>query len=704
MKWEITDQILYGADYNPDQWLDREDILLKDIELMKEAHITVISLGMFSWSTIEPTEGNFTFDWLDSVLDNLYSAGIRVFLSTPSGARPSWLAYKYPEVLRTAANGQRNIFGERHNHCYTSPVYKEKLHIINKKISERYSEHPAVIMWHISNEYGGDCHCELCQEEFRSWLKNRYKTLDKLNAAWWSIFWSHKITQWEHIHSPAPHGDTTLHAKNLDWKRFVTHQTVNFMNTEISSLKEFNSDIPVTTNMMQIHDDPKADYLLDYWKFKDFIDVSSWDSYPAWHLPGYSFIPETIENIQVDDYRRASEVAFHHDLFRSIGKGHFLLMESTPTNVNWQPISKLKKPGMNILTSIQAIAHGANSVQYFQWRSSKGSSEKFHGTVVDHSGSNETRAFKEATKLGKVLKDLKPVAKSQYKAQVALIYNWENRWAFDNSQGPINNRQKAYLETIKKHYFSMWDQGISMDIVSGQDNLTKYKVVIAPMLHLLNNEMVDSIKDFVIGGGKLITTYQTGYVNQTDLCFEGGAPGPLSELLGIKIEQIDVLHKFENIKMINNKTKETYIVNDYYEIINMTTAESISDFCGGIADKKPAITTNSFGKGRAIHIGGRITTPDLISFYKSIIKVDKLKSTKDDIENFTGSLNFQKREDGTNEYLFVMNFTDKKESFTTVKKYTLLDCDNEQKKWDIEPYEVKILKETSLCSKVEGPN
>ncbi len=691
MKWKITEDILYGADYNPDQWLNRKDILDEDIKLMIEANITVISLGMFSWSTIEPTEGNYTFTWLDNILDSLYSAGIRVFLSTPSGARPSWLAHKYPEVLRTAPNGQRNIFGERHNHCYTSPVYREKLTIINRKIADRYAKHPAVIMWHISNEYGGDCHCELCQEGFKKWLKEKYKTLDNLNYAWWSIFWSHKFTNWEHIHSPVPHGDQTLHAKNLDWKRFVTYMTVDFMRSEIETLREVSQNIPVTTNMMQVQDNPEADYLLDYWKFKDHIDVSSWDSYPAWHLPGHSFIAESIQDIPVNDFRRASEVAFHHDLYRCIGDGHFLLMESTPTNVNWQNISKLKKPGMNILTSLQAIAHGSNSVQYFQWRSSKGSSEKFHGTVVDHSGSNKTRAFKESAKLGQILKELKPLSASNYKADTALLFNWENRWAFENSQGPINTRQKAYLETIKKHYYSLWNQGVQMDIVSGEESLNRYKVVVAPMLHMLSTQMVGILTSFVANGGKLITTYQTGYVNDTDLCFEGGVPGPLSDILGIKVEAIDVLHQFENIEIIDGKTQKSYTVNDYYEIVETTTAKTLATFKGGVADGKPAITTNKFKKGEAIHIAGRVTTEDLNLFYSDIIKNSSLNSSQEEIKSFTGNLNFQIRSDNNSQYLFIMNFTDKEETFETSFNYKDMNNDQSGNNWEIEGYGIKIL-------------
>ena len=238
------DHFLHGGDYNPEQWLDRPDILKKDIEYFKKAHINTVSMGMFSWAVLEPEEGKYNFDWLEAVINNLYKEGIYTILSTPSGARPKWMADKYEEVLRMDPDRTRRFFGGRHNHCYTSPVYREKIFNINKKLSERFGKHPAVILWHISNEYGEECHCPLCQEKFREWLKEKYGTIENLNSRWCTTFWSHTYNSFDQIESPSPKGENALHALTLDWKRFVTDRTVDFMKHEISAIRAGGADLP----------------------------------------------------------------------------------------------------------------------------------------------------------------------------------------------------------------------------------------------------------------------------------------------------------------------------------------------------------------------------------------------------------------------------------------------------------------------------
>ena len=341
-----TPVLRYGADYNPDQWLDRPDILRKDIELMKKANVNVVSLGIFAWATLEPEEGRYNLDWMARIIDDLYAAGISVDLATPSGARPAWLARKYPEVLRVGADRRRILFGERHNHCYTSPVYREKVKQINQQLAARFGRHPGVIMWHLSNEYGGECHCALCQQAFRDWLKEKYGTIEAVNKAWNAKFWSHDYPDFDAIESPAPHGEHTLHGLKLDWKRFVSHQTIDFMKWERDSVREIVPDAPVCVNMMYFYDG------IDYFDMAREIDLASWDAYPTWHKS-----TETMAQTALD-------TGMMHDLIYSVKGQPFWMMENCPGPTNWQPISKTKKPGVNILSGLQAVAHGSDGVLF----------------------------------------------------------------------------------------------------------------------------------------------------------------------------------------------------------------------------------------------------------------------------------------------------------------------------------------------------
>ncbi|MEG1426166.1 MAG: beta-galactosidase, partial [Oscillospiraceae bacterium] len=515
-------QLIHGADYNPEQWLRYPEVLKKDIELLKEAHMNSVSVGIFSWAHLEPQEGVYDFDWLEEIINNLYANGIYTVLATPSAAKPLWMSEKYEEIRRVNKAGVRDLSGVRHNHCYTSPYYREKVRQINTKLAERFSKHPGVILWHVSNEYGGECYCPLCQEAFREWLKNKYKTLDNLNHAWWTDFWSHTYQDWSQVRPPMLNGEMSVHGLNIDWKRFVTHQTVDFCRAEIDAVKKVNPEIPTTANLMGFFDG------LDYYKFKDVIDVVSWDNYPKWHHG---------DNVAIAQYSACS-----HDLMRGVMQQNFLVMENTPSCVNWTPVSKLKKDGVHYLSALQALAHGSNSIQYFQFRKSRGSFEKMHGAVVDHVGNGDTRVFREITKVGKTLEELSAgLYNTQVKAEVAVIYDWENRWAVDDSAGPRRGKNLTedggagesgmhYVETVMKHHRSFWNEGVNVDVLDMDADFSGYKIVVAPMLYMFRSGIEKKLRSFVENGGTLVSTYSSGIVNDTDLCYLGGWPGEMMDV------------------------------------------------------------------------------------------------------------------------------------------------------------------------------
>ncbi|KAF6584442.1 beta-galactosidase [Paenibacillus sp. EKM211P] len=641
--------MLHGADYNPEQWQQYPEVLAEDIRLMKLAKCNVMSVGIFSWVSLEPEEGVFTFEWLDRILDSFAENGIYAFLATPSGARPAWMSQKYPEVLRVGVNRVRNLHGFRHNHCYTSPVYREKVRIMNTKLAERYANHPAVIGWHISNEFGGDCHCDYCQEAFRTWVQDKYGTLDQLNHSWWTTFWSHTVTDWSQVESPAPHGETQVHAMNLDWRRFVTEQTADFIKHEIVPLKAANPDIPVTTNLMEFFEG------LNYWKFADLLDVVSWDSYPTWH------------DREGDDSRQAARVAMMHDIIRSIKGGKpWMLMESTPSLTNWQDVSKLKRPGMHLLSSLQAVAHGSDTVQYFQWRKSRGSSEKLHGAVVDHVGHEHTRVFGDVTDVGHALEKLEEVIGTSVPAEAAVIFDWENRWGINDSQGPRNKGVK-YEETAEAHYLALWEQGVPVDVIHMDADFSKYKLLVAPMLYMVRSGVGERIQRFVENGGIFVATYWSGIVDEHDLCFLGGFPGPLRKTLGIWSEEIDGLHDHDRNYIIPIEGNELDLQGEYEavelcDLIHTEGAEVLAKYGADFYAGRPALTVNRLGQGKAYYIASRNTGLFHSHFYKSLIDEAGLSKALD--VQLPHGVNTAIRTDGVHDYIFVMNFTHEPQEIT----------------------------------------
>ncbi|CAK4834034.1 unnamed protein product [Aphanomyces euteiches] len=635
--------MLHGADYNPEQWQRYPDILAEDIRLMKLARANVMSVGIFAWAALEPEEGVFTFEWLDRLLDSFAQNGIYAFLATPSGARPAWMSQKYPEVLRVSANRMRNLHGFRHNHCYTSPVYREKVMIINRKLAERYAKHPAVIGWHISNEYGGDCHCELCQEVFREWLRAKYGTLEELNHAWWTSFWSHTITDWSQLEAPSPRGETQVHAMNLDWMRFVTDRTVDFYKHELAPIREMDPDLPATANFMEDFDG------LDYRKFADVLDVASWDSYPKWHNPSDD-----------GDAAVAAWTAFNHDFYRALKGGRpFMLMESTPSHTNWQPVSKLKGENMNLLSSLQAVAHGADTVQYFQWRKSRGASEKLHGAVVDHAGHEHSRVFRDVASVGEALEKLTEIVGTSVRPDVAIIHDTENRRAVQDSQGPRNSGLHL-KETMQAFYRPFWEAGVPMDIVGMDADFSKYKVLVAPMLYMVREGVGERIERFVEDGGTFVATYWSGIVNETDLCFLGGFPGPLRKTLGIRSEEIDSLYDGQSneVRTLEGNRlglRGSYEAYELCDLIHLEGAEALAVYGSDFYAGRPALTVNSLGRGKAYYVASRNKEPFCADFIGRII--EETGAMKAIGAALPPGVTAQLRTDGESDYVFLMNFS-----------------------------------------------
>lgn len=631
-------KLLHGGDYNPEQWMDYPEILEQDLAYFKKARINEVSLGMFSWAFLEPEEGVFRLEWLKEVIDRLYENEIVVMLSTPTAARPRWMAEKYPEVLRVNVARERNLYGERHNHCYTSPVYREKTRIINTKLAEMFKDHPGVISWHISNEYGGECHCPLCQEAFRGWVKKKYGTLERLNRAWNTGFWSHTYQSFDQVESPSPKGDSSLHGLNLDWKRFVTDQTADFVKWEIKALRDAGAEQPSTINMMYNFTG------LNYYKFADVIDFVSWDNYPTWHKEA-----ETVT---------AMDTGMQHDIMRSIQKKPFYLMESCPSATNWQSVSKLKKPGMLQAASLQAVAHGSDSVLYFQMRQSRGASEKFHGAVIDHYGGSDTRVFREVTKVGAALEQLQEVNGSQNPAEAAVIYDVENRWAVEDAAGP-RNAGVFYKETVEKPYQAFRKLGINVDVIDETCSLDGYRVVAAPMVYLLREGWTEKVRNFVKNGGIFLLTYWSGIVDETDLCYLGGTPHDLMDVMGFRSMEIDGLYDGEWNEGIPEPENPLHLELAYRcshlcELVQPSTAEVVMTYGKDFYDGMPAMTRNVYGKGKAYAVCADFEQGLYDEVCRKLAEEAGVERIVEEVPEGV-EVTMRKQKDGTR-YVFVQNF------------------------------------------------
>jgi len=638
-----TNEFLHGGDYNPDQWLDHPEVITQDFQDFKQAKLNTVTLGIFAWDKLEPSEGQYDFSWLDQIFDQAEEQGTKIILSTPSGARPRWLSEQYPEVLRVNEQGQRNQFGERHNHCYTAPIYREKVQAINRQLAQRYGKRPSLLLWHISNEYGGACYCDLCQAAFREWVQAKYQTLANLNHAYWNAFWSHEYTSWDQVQAPSPAGDTGVMGLNLDWRRFVTDRTIAFFENEIKPLRELTPDIPVTANFMGGNpSESHVFYDLDYQKFAEHVDVVSWDSYPNWSN-GY----ESTAHL-------AMKTALMNDVMRSLKHSNYLIMESTPSQVNWHPFNRAKRPGMHEMGSLQQIAHGADSVLYFQLHQSLGASEMFHGSVVTNHRGTHTRAFNDVTKVGQDLQKLQPALQTTRRvAKVAIVFDYDNMWALDDARN-YANETKQYWRTIQEHYQYFWEHDIPVEIVSVTDDLTPYNLVIDPMHFMMSRAFAAKLRAYVEQGGHLVGTYITGVVDENFLAYQGDGLADLQAIYGISVQETDTLYPQQHNAL--TAYHQAYQINDYCDVVDLTTAQAVGTYQKDFYAGTPAVAKNTLGAGTAHYLAARTDTDFLAAFYEQLATTLQLKLSLP-IAKHNAHVAIQVREDDQQSYYFVTNFS-----------------------------------------------
>jgi beta-galactosidase len=550
---------------------------------MREAGVNLVSLGIFSWSRLQPEAARYDFDWLDRIIEMLHEGGVRIDLATATASPPPWLSHKHPEMLPVLADGVRLSHGARQHYCPSSPVYRFAAQHLVEQLAKRYARHPALAMWHVGNEFGCHvpaCYCDVSAAAFRVWLQERYGDLEALNRAWGTDFWSQRYSNWEEILPPRRTPTWPNPSQQLDFMRFSSDELLACYELEHAVLTEHSPGVPVTTNFMRFFKP------LDYWKWAEHEDVVSDDVYqdPA-------------------DPDAGMRAAMAGDLMRSLGHGRpWMLMEQTSNRVNWRDVNVAKAPGQMRLWSYQALSRGADGVMFFQWRQSRAGAEKFHSAMVPHGPPDHSPTWHEVVRLGNELTRLDAVCGTRVTADVAILHDWESWWALELPSKP--SIRVHHIDQLESYYRHLFDGNLVADFAPQSGDLSGYRLVLAPSLYLVSDEAAANLTAYVEAGGTLVMSFFSGIVDPFEHIRLGGYPEPFRRLLGLEVVDWFPLADDETVKLKFADGAQTH--GDLWsELITPAGAEVLARFSGSSLDGHPAVTSHRFGEGRAIYIATR---------------------------------------------------------------------------------------------------
>ena len=586
--------LAYGGDYNPEQW--PEDVWPEDVRLMQEAGVNLASVGIFAWSRLQPREDRFEFGWLDRLLDLLHEGGVSVDLATATASPPPWLSHRHPEMLPALADGSRLWPGGRQHYCPSSPVYRAAARRLVTALAERYATHPALAMWHVGNEYGCHvpaCWCDESARHFREWLRLRHSTLEDLNRAWGTDFWSQRYSDWEEILPPRQAPTLPNPSQRLDFYRFSSDALLECYELERAILAEHSPGVPITTNFMGFFKP------LDYWKWAEREDVVSHDSYP-----------------DPADPDAPARAAMAGDLMRSLGRGQpWVLMEQTPNRVNWREVNVAKAPGQMRLWSYQAVARGADGVMFFQWRQSRAGAEKFHSAMVPHGPVQSSPTWREVVRLGGDLRGLDQVCGSRVQADVAVLFDWESWWALELPSKPSGGLR--LMEQLESYYHPLFEANVTADFARPSDDLSGYRLVLVPNLYLVSDGAARNLAGYVGAGGTLVMSFFSGIVDEAEHVRLGGYPAPFRELLGLLVEDFLPLGAGDplDVLFVEGTVDRAEL---WSELVRLRGAEALATFRGGTLDGQPAVTRNAFGGGSAFYLATRLSRPVMAQLLRRV--------------------------------------------------------------------------------------
>jgi beta-galactosidase len=619
--------VLYGGDYNPEQW--PAQVWQEDARLMREAGVNLVTVGVFSWARLEPAPGSYDFDWLDRVLALLHEHGVFVALATATASPPPWLARRHPESLPVTKDGVTLWPGSRQHYCPSSPAYRSAAAELVERLAERYSGHPALAMWHINNEYGCHvpaCYCDRSAAAFRTWLQARYGSLEKLNEAWGTTFWSQIYAGWDEINPPRRAPYLVNPCQELDFRRFSSDALLECFEAERAILKRHAPEVPLTTNFMGFFDP------CDYWAWAPREDVVSHDSYP-----------------DPADPESPMRAAMSFDLMRSLGNGRpWVLMEQASSYVNWRPRNVPKRPGQMRLWSYQAVARGADGVMFFQWRASRAGAEKFHSALLPHGPVQGSRVWQEIRDLGRELNRLDGVLETRVRARVAIVFDWANWWALELPGKP--SADLRIIEQLISYYRPLFAANIAVEFVHPEQDLSGYRLVIIPNLYLVGEHVPDRFEQFVSSGGTLVMGFFSGIVDEREQVWPGGYPAPFRRLLGIRIDEFGPLADGQELAVAPGDG-ERWRCDLWADPIELEGAEVIATYAGGPHTGQPALTRNQLGQGGAYYLGTRLHPEAMAAFMERVLDEQGLRPP---LETPPG-VEVVRRSAGAESFVFVLN-------------------------------------------------
>jgi beta-galactosidase len=627
---ERLPHILYGGDYTPEQW--PEHVWAEDVRLMQEAGVNLVSLAIFAWSRLQPAPDSWDFDWLDRLMDMLHEGGIAVDLATATASPPPWLSHRHPEMLPVTADGVRLWHGARQHYCPSSPVYREAARKLAEAMADRYAKHPALAIWHVGNEYGchvAHCYCNVSALAFRTWLQDRYASIEDLNRAWGTDFWSQRYSSWDEILPPRRTPTWPNPCQQLDFMRFSSDELLACYEIERAVLTEWSPGIPVTTNFMRLFKP------LDYWKWAEREDVVSDDVYQ-----------------DPSDPEAGMRSAMACDLMRSLGRGRpWVRMEQSPNRVNWREVNVAKAPGQARLWSYQAVARGADGIMFFQWRQSRAGAEKFHSAMVPHGPVETSPTWHEVAQLGKELRGLDQVCGSRMRSDVAILLDWESWWALELPSKP--SARIHQVDQLEDYYRPMFAANVVPDFARPEDDLSGYKLVLVPNLYLVSDDGAVNLNSFVKSGGTLVMSFFSGIVDPFEQIRLGGYPAPFAAMLGLQVTDWLPLADGEqpSIAFADGFQGRADL---WSEQITLAGAEAFATFTAPTASGRPAVTRNAFGEGEAWYLTTRLDR-------QSMARVLQAASSRAGVEPTLAApagVEASRRYAGRSSILFLLNHRD----------------------------------------------